>query len=72
MVIESVKKAEDSEAIIIRMYETKGGSAKTALNFNKTVKSAYLVDLMEENEKEIDLNNIKFHGFEIVTVKVNL
>ena len=26
----------------------------------------------EENEKEIDLNNIKFHSFEIVTVKVNL
>ena len=72
IVVESVKKAEDSDAIIIRMYETRGGSAITALKFNKGATSAYLVDLMEENEKEIDLNKIEFHGFEIVTVKVNL
>ncbi|MBQ2615059.1 MAG: alpha-mannosidase [Clostridia bacterium] len=72
IIVESVKKAEDSDAVIIRMYETKGGNAATALKFTKTVKSAYLVDLMEENEKEIDLNNIPFHGFEIVTVKVNI
>ncbi|MBR5152995.1 MAG: alpha-mannosidase [Clostridia bacterium] len=72
IVVESVKKAEDSDAIIIRMYETKGGCAETAINFTKPVTSAYLVDMMEENEKEIDLNSIPFHGFEIVTVKVNL
>ena len=72
IVVESVKKAEDSDAIIIRMYETKGGNATTALNFTKSIKSAYLVDLMEENEKETDLSKIEFHGFEIVTVKVNL
>ena len=72
IIVESVKKAEDSDAVIIRMYETKGGCAETALNFTKPVKSAYIVDMMEENEKEIDLNKIPFHGFEIVTVKVNL
>jgi len=72
IIVESVKKAEDSDAIIIRMYETKGGNATTALKFNQGVTSAKLVDLMEENEKEIDLNQISFHGFEIVTVKVNL
>ena len=72
IIVESVKKAEDSDAVIIRMYETKGGNAVTALNFAKSVKSAYLVDLMEENEKETDLNNIQFHGFEIVTIKINI
>ena len=72
IIVESVKKAEDSDSIIVRMYETKGGCAETAINFTKPVKSAYLVDMMEENEKEIDLSNIKFHGFEIVTVKVNV
>jgi len=72
IIVESVKKAEDSDAMIVRMYESKGGNATTALQFTKPIKSAYLVDLMEENEKEIDLNKIPFHGFEIVTVKVTL
>jgi len=72
IIVESVKKAEDSNAIIIRLYESKGGYTETAINFTKPVKSVCLVDLMEENEKEIDLSAISFHGFEIVTVKVNL
>ncbi|MBR5152985.1 MAG: alpha-mannosidase [Clostridia bacterium] len=72
IIVESVKKAEDSDSIIVRMYETKGGCAETAIHFTKPVKSAYLVDMMEENEKKIDLNKIPFHGFEIVTVKVTL
>lgn len=72
IVVESVKKAEDGDAVIVRMYETKGGNAETGLKFAKPAKSAYLVDLMEENEKQIDLNNIPFHGFEIVTIKINI
>lgn len=70
IVIESVKKAEDSDTVIVRMYETKGGTAQTALHFSKLVKSAYIVDLMEENQEPVNLNEITFHPFEIVTVMV--
>ena len=72
IIVESVKKAEDSDESIIRMYETKGGSCETAINFNKAVESAYIVDLMEENEEAVDLNHIPFHKFEIITLKVKM
>lgn len=72
VVVESVKKAEDSDEIIVRMYETKGGRCETGLHFYRPVKSAKLVNLMEEEEKNIDPGHIPFHKFEIVTVKVEL
>lgn len=72
IIVESVKKAEDSDALIVRMYESKGTPAETALTVNRSVKEAYLVNLMEEEEKPVDLAHIPFHGFEIQTVKVVL
>lgn len=72
VIVESIKKAEEGDSIIIRMYESKGAETKAALRFNIPVKSAYMVDLMEENEKPIDLEEILFHVFEIVTVKIEI
>lgn len=72
IVIESVKKAEDDNAIIIRMYESKGGCCETAVRFGKQVRSAQIVDMMEENGKPADLDAIRLHGFEIVTLKIEL
>ena len=72
VIIESVKKAEDSNAIILRIYESKGKAAKTALIFSRDVKSAYIVDMTENSQKPVNLNSIELKSFEIVTVKVEL
>ncbi len=70
VIIESVKKAEDGNAVIVRMYECKGTPCDTALKFNRAVKAAYEVDMTEENERAVDLAHIPFGKYEIVTVKV--
>lgn len=72
IIVESVKKAEDSDAVIIRMYESKGGETETAVCFNKPVESVHIVDLMEEIEEEVNLGTVKFHKFEIITLKVEM
>lgn len=70
VIVESVKKAEDGDAAIVRLYECIGAPAVSGITFSKPVKSAYIVDMMEENEKEVDLSQIHFGGFEIHTLKV--
>ena len=72
VIIESIKKAEYSDSVIIRMYESKGETAETALEFNREIKSAHIVDLTENNETAVNLDSIKLGRFEIVTIKVEL
>ena len=54
------------------MYESKGETAETALEFNREIKSAHIVDLTENNETAVNLDSIKLGRFEIVTIKVEL
>ena len=73
-IVDTIKKAEDSNAIILRMYEpyNKRETVEFVLGFN--VKRAYICDLMENNEREIEVNDnkirIDFKNYEIVTVKI--
>ncbi len=48
VIIETIKKAEDSDALVIRLYEAHGGRGKTRLHFNYTVKQIEECNLMEE------------------------
>lgn len=76
IIVEAVKKAEDSNDIIVRLFECSGAGAKTNIHFDFNVKSVQLVDLMEENGQEltIDKNSVEvcFKPFEIHTLKVML
>ena len=73
--VETVKKAEYGDDIIVRGYECKNGKAKVTLTFGFEIKTAYICDLME---KEIapavfDKNTVTFDAsnFEIVTLKIS-
>jgi alpha-mannosidase len=55
VVIDSVKKAEDSDAIIVRMYEAHGARGTTALSFAETPSSVSECDLMEENDEPVEV-----------------
>lgn len=70
IIIETVKKAEDDNSVIIRMYECSGGTRNAKLIFGKKVSNAFLVNIMEEKPGSIDLDDIKFKPFEIYTIKV--
>jgi len=76
VVVESIKKAEDSNDIIIRLYECHGKAVSAKLDFAFEVSNVELVDLMEQkvdsDKWDKDSNQLKFNPFEINTIKVSL
>ncbi len=70
IVIETVKPSEEDHGVILRLYESRGEFCKTALDFAKPVKQAWITNLLEEKEGEADLSCLNFHPFEIHTLKL--
>ena len=72
--IESIKKAEDDNSIIIRFYDAFGICSKPQMKFGFDIKEAYLTDMSENTIEELDAKNNKLSlsvkPFEIVTLKV--
>ena len=61
---------ENSRSLILRLYETAGRPTTARVKFNLPVKSAFRVDLNEENPKAANLSRLKFKPFEIVSLKI--
>jgi len=76
IVVETVKMAEDEDALIVRMYDAFDRKSKPEISFGFDVERAYLADLMENTEKEIEVkdNKVKLEvkNYEIVTLKLKL
>lgn len=76
VIVETVKKAEDSNALIIRAYETWNRRTQVNFAFGIDVGSVYECNLLEE--KDVLLNSdgnslsVEFKPFEIKTFKVIL
>ncbi|HIJ64680.1 MAG TPA: alpha-mannosidase [Candidatus Hydrogenedentes bacterium] len=74
VVIDTIKRHEDSNALIIRLYEAYGQRGNVTLTFAKKPKHVAECDLMEENDRSVNVrgNNLKFYitPFEIRTFKV--
>lgn len=75
IIIETVKKAEDSSDTIIRAYETWNKTTDCVYTFDRVPKSVYVCNLLEENEEQLEVNGstvaLRFKPFEIKTVKVS-
>ncbi len=76
VIVEAVKKAEDSNAIIVRLYECHGAGANAKIKVGFEYSQANLVNLLEEpiEETALDKENLvlKFKPFEIQTLKFTL
>ncbi len=76
VVIDTVKKAEDSEALIVRLYESHGGRCRVKLSSPSEVKSAALCNLLENEEQPLEWKDggVEFDvtPFKIVTLKLGL
>ena len=74
VVIESVKKAEDSEVLIMRLYEAHGSSTVAELRLAYPQAKVDLVDLLEEHPLPLDVCQgrlmLGFKPFEIHTLKI--
>lgn len=74
--IETVKKAEGSGAIVLRIFEHANARAKATITFGVPVKSVRLVNLMEEGGEALPLRGnavtLNLRPFEIATLMIEL
>jgi alpha-mannosidase len=76
IIVDAVKKAEDSDALIFRMHEASGISTDAVLRFGVPAANAVECDLLENEEKTMKIAksklSLKFRPFEIKTLKVQV
>ncbi len=76
VIIESVKKAEDEEAIVLRLYEAYNSRGTVSIRTSLPVREVMLCDLLERDIQPVPLQQgtfaIEIQPFEIVTLKLLL
>ena len=74
LILSALKKAEDSDEVILRFFETKGETTEAEVKLFRALKRLTLVDLLEREEGELPFEGNKFRlevkPFEIVTLKL--
>ena len=75
LISETVKLAEDGDDVIVRLYESKNTRGSAEITFSFNVSRVMLCDLLENDIKELTVNNntvkVDFKGFEIITLKIS-
>ncbi len=76
IVIETVKKAEDSSDIIVRLYECHNSRGRAELSCARKPSTAILCDLEENELAELEVSDgivrFEFKPFEIITIKLKV
>ena len=74
IIIETIKKAEDDDSIIFRLYEPSNQKTYTSVKFGFDVKKAFVCDMMENCMEELNVNDnevsLQFSNYEIITLKI--
>jgi len=75
VVIETIKKAEDGNGVIIRLYESQRKRNKVTIETGFLIQSAFQVNLLEKPERQLDLINnnqieLEIKPFQIITLQV--
>jgi alpha-mannosidase len=74
VVVEAIKRAEDSDATIVRLYEAWGGRCKARVHTSLPIARAFLCDLLERETDELHLNegviDLEVAPFKILTLKL--
>lgn len=72
--IEVIKKAEDDNGAIIRMYENKNRHTRTRITLPESVKKVYECNLREQNERKLEVRehsvDVVFKPYEIKTYRI--
>lgn len=74
ILLDTVKKAEDDETVIVRLYEYHNAAVTARLSAAQPIKKAVLCNLLEEAERELSVSEnqvaIDFGPYEVQTVKL--
>ncbi len=76
MIIETVKRAEDGDGIIVRLYESQRKRGQVQVKVGGVVDSAWATNLLEENESALSVENdsilLNLKPFQIMTLRIKL
>jgi alpha-mannosidase len=74
VVVETIKRAEDSDAAIVRLYEASGGRSKVRLRTTLPASRAFLCDLLERDREGVAVSDgvieLELTPFKILTLKL--
>lgn len=74
IIVEAIKKEEDGDGLIIRLYEAYGTDTAAKITFNRQFSSCELVNLLERPQNDLSIDDsaveLEFGPFEIHTLKV--
>ena len=74
IIIETVKRAEDGDGIIVRLYESQRKRGPVQLRLGFAVGSAWETNLLEENQSELSVENDSIHlnvkPYQIMTIRL--
>ncbi|MFC2000986.1 alpha-mannosidase [Chloroflexota bacterium] len=74
IILSALKKAEDTDEVILRFFETKGEATEAEVELFREIKRLAQVDLLEREEKELPFTGNRFklevRPFEIVSLKL--
>jgi len=74
IIVETIKKAEDCDDIIIRLYEAYGMSNRATIKVGCEIESAHLTNMLEQDISDLEINSdlfsLDFKPFEIHTVRL--
>ncbi len=76
VIIETIKKAEESDDIILRLYEATGATIRTTLTLSANLGAAWKTNLLEELEEKLPTGQstveLLLQPFEILTLRVQI
>jgi len=76
VIVDTIKRAEDSDAVILRLYEAWGMSCRARVRTTLPASRAYLCDLLERERVEVPVPDGEVHldltPFKILTLKLEL
>ncbi len=76
VIVETIKKSENQEAIVVRIYESNGKDTEVNLELYTGAKRVVLCDMLENEECAVEVTEnhvqLQFTPFEIKTVKICL
>src|SRR5260370_20164979 len=74
LVVEAIKRAEDSDAVIVRLYEAWGRSCTARIRTTLPASRAFLCDLLERNRVEVPgydgAIGLELNPFKVITLKL--
>ena len=74
VIIETIKRAEDGDGIIVRLYESQRKRGQVQVRFGVELESAWVTNLLEENESALRVDQasiiLNLKPYQIVTLRI--